>query len=103
MKKHALLFTLCIMLLFAACGPSGPQPQAQQAEMEHVSMPLFGMNCEICEADVTEILTDMGLIVLQASAEDDWVEFKFNPEVHSLEEIIDELAWFEFSAVMPNG
>jgi len=113
MKKNMILVLAMLVLIgltFVACteyAPSEPPPlpspeptpvetevpheedQVRVSGTERVSMPFFSMNCVYCEAATVDNLAHVGLTVLYVSYENNWIEFEFDPDMHSLEEVME--------------
>ena len=98
MKKRICILMLCAIFLLPACSA----PVEEEPRAGHIAMQFFSMNCEDCEAALVEIFANMGLTVLYASFEDDWIEFEFDPELYSIEEIKEYAAGLDAFMVALN-
>jgi len=80
----ALIICAAVALIsLTACRQNEPQTREWN---------LSGMNCVACEREVRSILEELGVTVTNLSAQNDNVQFEFNPRDVSEEEIIQALA-----------
>jgi len=103
-----LLLSICLVLLIGFFSGCANNEQAytidvsDEVEVELGAMysaMFIGMNSAECEVAVTQLFADLGLRVITISADDDWIEFEYNPDVISVGQIswlVAELERFVF-------